>query len=295
MIPVAKHVLCLTQGASAIRLRDGCIEVSGETPLQIPAAEVGAIVVDHPRVTVTRSAITAVVASGGSVIWTDSRHMPSAATFSLVGTATQTERIARQIALSVPSRKRIWQRIIQAKIAGQAFVLGQLTGSNQQLDRLVPKVLSGDRTGRESVAAKRYWQALMGTAFRRGSVSVPNAFLNYGYAVLRAEVGKRICAAGLHPGVPVHHHNRYDPMPLASDLMEVLRPAVDSLVVSHLKMASPAGLIRSDRIRLLKALLIDEVDGLGMNLPTAAAGVVAAYVAAVDNGLAHFIVPPWPQ
>ena len=38
-------------------------------------------------------------------------------------------------------------------------------------------------------------------------------------------------AAGLHPSLGVHHHNRYDAMCLVDDLMEPFRPAVDYAVV----------------------------------------------------------------
>ena len=58
-----------------------------------------------------------------------------------------------------------------------------------------------------------------------------NILLNYGYAVLRAIVARAIFAAGLHPSLGIHHHNRYDAFCLADDLMEPFRPTVDHAVV----------------------------------------------------------------
>src|SRR5262249_44538167 len=39
-----------------------------------------------------------------------------------------------------------------------------------------------------------------------------------------------ICAAGLHPSLGLHHHNRYNAFCLADDLMEPFRPTVDARV-----------------------------------------------------------------
>jgi CRISPR-associated protein Cas1 len=60
-----------------------------------------------------------------------------------------------------------------------------------------------------------------------------NQLLNYGYAVLRAIVARAICAAGLHPCLGIHHHNRYDAYCLADDLMEPFRPTVDHAVAEY--------------------------------------------------------------
>ena len=58
----------------------------------------------------------------------------------------------------------------------------------------------------------------------------PNAFLNYGYAVLRAMTARAIMVAGLLPTWGVHHRNQYNAYCLADDLMEPFRPTVDLIV-----------------------------------------------------------------
>ena len=45
--------------------------------------------------------------------------------------------------------------------------------------------------------------------------------------------GRAICAAGLHPSLGLHHHNRANPFCLADDLMEPFRPTVDKAVVEY--------------------------------------------------------------
>lgn len=57
-----------------------------------------------------------------------------------------------------------------------------------------------------------------------------NAFLNYGYAILRASTARAIVSAGLNPALGIQHANRSNPYGLADDLMEPLRPLVDRRV-----------------------------------------------------------------
>ena len=45
--------------------------------------------------------------------------------------------------------------------------------------------------------------------------------------MLRALVARHVMAAGLHPGIPLHHANAGNPMRLVDDLMEPFRPLVD--------------------------------------------------------------------
>ena len=57
-----------------------------------------------------------------------------------------------------------------------------------------------------------------------------NAFLNYGYAIVRACTARALVGAGLNPALGIQHANRGNPFCLADDLMEPLRPLVDRRV-----------------------------------------------------------------
>jgi CRISPR-associated protein Cas1 len=147
----------------------------------------------------------------------------------------QTRRFAAQVRAPLPMRKRLWQQLIRAKIRAQAAALEELYGTDHGLAALVPKVRSGDPANVEARAARRYWAHLFDDhRFRRNPDNEDeNLLLNYGYAVLRAIVGRAVCAAGLHPSIGLHHHNRSNPFCLADDLMEPFRPKVDRAVVEY--------------------------------------------------------------
>ena len=82
--------------------------------------------------------------------------------------STQTERFARQAALSLPARKRAWQQIVQAKLRAQGRLLEEITGSDRGLGLMAGKVRSGDPDNLEAQAARIYWQALLGKRRLRG-------------------------------------------------------------------------------------------------------------------------------
>jgi CRISPR-associated protein Cas1 len=122
---------------------------------------------------------------------------------------------------------------VKSKIRAQGLLLLELYGKDRGLRALAKKVKSGDVENLEGQASRRYWPALFNDPDfqRRRDAEDQNRFLNYGYAILRAIVARGICAAGLHPSLGIHHHNRYDAFCLADDLMEPFRAIVDRAVV----------------------------------------------------------------
>jgi CRISPR-associated protein Cas1 len=176
----------------------------------------------------------------------------------VTGHSVQTERFAAQADAPAPVRKRLWKQVVRCKILAQADLLQRLRGDDQGLTAVSRSVRSGDPSNREAVASRRYWSALFDDPGFRRRFDAPDAnrLLNYGYAVLRAVVGRAICAAGLHPSLGLHHHNRYNPFCLADDLMEPYRPLIDSAVVEHVGCyGTDAPLDRVGKQALLEAIL----------------------------------------
>ena len=127
-------------------------------------------------------------------------------------------------------------------------------------------VRSGDPTNCEGQAARCYWTALLGDDFRRDREGLPpNGVLNYGYSVMRAAIARAICGAGLHPALGLHHHNRNNAFCLADDLVEVLRPRVDAVVIRLL--AEGGGVVDKPAKKALLELLAEEVTVGGQSGP----------------------------
>jgi len=234
------------------------IESAGREDTRIPLGEVGAVVISNPAVVVTHPALAEMAGARVMLVVCDGRHMPVGMVMPLEANFVQGERIARQAGVSLPTRKRLWQALVRAKIRAQARVLREVRGDDEGLLELVRRVRSGDPDNVEGQASRRYWPALFGDArFRRDPMGEDqNRLLNYGYAVLRGIVARAVCGAGLHPSLGLHHHNRYDAFRLADDLMEPLRPVVDRAVARHCGKRGPtAPLDREAKAALVGALM----------------------------------------
>lgn len=203
--------------------------------VSMPLADLAVILVAHPQVTFTQAVLSGLVGAGGVFVACDGRNLPVGMMLPLAAHHTQAERFAAQARAPVPVRKRLWRQIVCAKIAAQAALLRELEGNDHGLGVLAKLVRSGDPSNIEARAARRYWPRVFAdSAFRRHRENEDqNILLNYGYAVLRAIVARAICAAGLHPSLGLHHHNRYNAYCLADDLMEPYRPAVDRAVAEY--------------------------------------------------------------
>jgi CRISP-associated protein Cas1 len=222
----------LGQAHLCLRYRQLIIERDGMPDASVPMDEIAVVILCSRRVTVTVAALDGLTSSGATIVVCDERSLPSGMMLPLAGHFQQTQRMRAQAVAPLPLQKRIWQEIVRAKVESQGSLLAGFRGDDAGLMAMSKRVRSGDPDNIEAQAAQRYWPALFADPDfrRRFDAANENALLNYGYAVLRAAVGRAICAAGLHPSIGVHHHGRNNPFCLADDLMEPYRPVIDGVV-----------------------------------------------------------------
>lgn len=194
----------------------------------LPIEDLGVVIVDDARAMYTQAVFIELLAAGATVMVTGRDHLPAGMMLPLDAHHVQTERHRAQIEAKEPVKKRVWQALVQSKIAQQGAVLEYFTGSHGGLAPMAGRVRSGDPDNLEAQAAQRYWPRLFGADFRRDrNRDGINALLNYGYAVVRAAAARAVVASGLIPSLGVFHHNRSNPFCLADDLFEPYRPYVD--------------------------------------------------------------------
>jgi len=240
---MTNRILDFSQSPARLRARLAQLIVQRDdhAELSIPLADLAVLVVSHPQVSYTQAVLSGLAEAGGAFVACNRRMLPVGMFLPLVGHHAQAERFAAQARVSVPTCKRLWREVVRAKIQAQADTLEQLHGTEFGLRVLVGQVRSGDPSNVEARASRRYWPRLFADLdFRRHRENEDqNMLLNYGYAVLRAIVARAICAAGLHPSLGIHHHNRYDGYCLADDLMEPFRPTVDRAVAEYVATHDP--------------------------------------------------------
>lgn len=203
---------------------------------RIALDDVGAVIAHAHGLTWSNTVFTRLAERAVPVVLCAANHAPVACVWPLEGNHVQGARLNAQVDASRPLAKRLWKRIVVAKIRMQGAILDSVGAEAGAFDTLARKVRSGDPDNVEAQAARRYWPLLMGSDFRRETGGGgANALLNYGYTVLRAMVCRGICAAGLHPAIGLHHANRGNAFALADDLMEPYRPLVDRMVYNLLE------------------------------------------------------------
>ena len=205
----------------------------------IPVEDIGVVVLDHRRITITSGALDALLENNCAVITCNAQGHPVGLLLPLSGNTLQSERFREQIDSSLPLRKQLWQQTIKQKIANQAAVLRSVTGNDEKCMQVwAEQVRSGDPDNIEARAAAHYWQHLFPQLphfVRSREGEPPNNLLNYGYAILRAVVARALVGSGLLPTLGIHHHNRYNAYCLADDIMEPYRPYVDRLVLNIIR------------------------------------------------------------
>ena len=220
---------------SRLTLKNGqlvCTCISDDTDVKTaPVEDIGIVIVENQRATLSVPLISALAANNASVVFCDSHFMPSSVTMSLCSNATQSEMLKAQVSATEATNNRLWKQIIEAKIKNQASLLGKLGKDSNVLKPYYSNVKSGDADNREGIAARLYWKELFGSDFsRERDGGAPNNMLNYGYSILRTAVVRALLGSGLNLGFGIFHRNKYNPMPLADDVMEPFRPFVDEIV-----------------------------------------------------------------
>ena len=207
------------------------VKRSDEIVGSIPCEDIGMVVVDHSGTTYSHSALTALLKNGATLVVCGRDHLPAGILLPMSTHSTVVWRIKEQLAASRPLQKQLWRQLVQAKIRNQAAVLDPELPARKKLLNMAREVRSGDSANMESQAARVYWKNFLSDEQRfyrdQDGRDGLNSFLNYGYAIIRAEIARAIVAAGLLPAIGLHHRNRGNPFCLADDLIEPFRPLVD--------------------------------------------------------------------
>lgn len=260
----------------------------------LPIEDIGYLLLENDRITLTLPLIRYCLEQNVGVIVCDDRHLPLGSLIPLSGHEQTGKRVRLQAEPSKPLIKQLWRRVVISKINNQAdLVRCRDAACARTLKEIAREVLSGDNTNREGVAARQYWSGLLGPDFIRDREGAfPNDLLNYGYAILRAITARAIVGSGLSPEIGLFHHNQYNALPLADDLMEPYRPFVDEIVLSL--MVSGSSTLDKDERGLLKQVSCTEVSigGLVRPVQLAMSMTTASLAKCYEQGKADKLLLP---
>lgn len=199
----------------------------------IPVEDIAILIVESQRVNLTSYLLRFLNQNDVAVVFCDEKHLPASILYPISGHHRSVQILDLQIKASEPFRKRIWQKVIQAKVKNQADCLTSLNNKGaKKISALVSKVKSGDPKNIEALAARIYWASIFDgdKFFRRGNEDRRNILLNFGYSLLRSTIARAAIVSGLFPALGVHHASNMNAFNLVDDFIEPFRPQVDAIV-----------------------------------------------------------------
>jgi CRISPR-associated protein Cas1 len=193
--------------------------------------------------------------AGTLLLVLDRRHLPVGMLLPVAPQHRSAEAAIAQAKATQGLKNALWKRIVAAKIRNQAAVLSSFAvRDSRALEAMVARIRPGDPDGVEARAARIYFQA---QSLRRDDDADPrNAYLNYGYAVLRAAVARSLALHGLMLPLGIWHQGIMNPANLADDMLEPWRPVVDKALLTRLRLGPiETPLSRDDREAIVRLLL----------------------------------------
>lgn len=244
-----------------------CEQEGGEVNLALE--DIASVLLESPQITLTSALISACAEENIAIITCDETHTPNGLLTSFLPHSRQAGMLRAQIAWTKPFAKRLWQRVVQQKITNQAATLTLCGVAHARLTKLVAEVDSGDSKNCEAQAARLYFNLLFDgvnhDAFKRHGDALPNAALNYGYAIVRAAIARELVQFGFIPALGIHHCSELNAFNLADDLIEPFRPFVDAYVrlngIGHQIDTIEQGLQLAERASLVQTLQLACVVG----------------------------------
>lgn len=288
---MSSHRILLLEGSRYLAIDTGRLVIRGNDGAEshVLPVDIAVLIIDHPAVTITSSALKALAAAGCVILLTDDKHIPLAETLPLGACTRVVRRLRQQLALEQnETSARLWRDLVVARIESEARVLRVLGRAGAlYLERMACKVGLGDASNHEAQAAKHYWKHLWPDGFRRvkqGAEDGFNARLNYGYAIVRSLIARSLVAAGMQPAIGIGHHSEENAFNLADDFVEAYRFVVEQHVAEELDQDPAAPFDAQARVAVAACATRDvRLNGQVFRLPAAVEQTVESFARLLDS------------
>ena len=178
--------------------------------------------------------ISKLLDKGVTIFFTDKKHAPYASIGLIFGSFDASSRINFQFKWNRKRKESLVQKIIENKIHNQEHLLLSLNMCHSNcLTKYLEAYEGLDKNNVEGVVAKQYFRFLFGKDFCRDDNCVINQKLNYGYALLAAEISRLIVSKGYVTQIGIKHKSSTNKFNLTYDFIEPFRPFVDEYVCDN--------------------------------------------------------------
>lgn len=211
--------------------------IKNEEEILIPISDIHSLLLDNYKILLSVQLINALAKANVNVVLCDVDHLPVTMLNPLFGNSTAPKSLREQLSWNKINKSILHQQIIKRKINHQKKLLEYIDKNIIEiniLEKYENEVEISDKTNREGLSAKMYFQGLFGKEFKRFDEDIINAGLNYGYAILRSQVSKTLIAKGLNTTLGIFHKGPNNNFNLSDDIMEPFRPIIDIWVFKNL-------------------------------------------------------------
>lgn len=251
------------------------LENSDKT-MDYPLEDINSVMIENLNTTISTYTLSQFSVNGILVYICNQNHLPCGVVLPFCEHYQTLSQYEHQTKLSKPVQKQIWQSIIKNKIKNQNDVLN-CCGKFDILKSFYENVSSGDKNNDEAKASLIYFRELFNKGFVRRDNNPINAYLNYGYSIIRGLIARSIVVHGLMPFLGIFHSNNYNQFNLADDLIEVFRPLVDLFV--KFKLSEEMNMSSQVKADIFSILNIDVViDNQKQTVNNAVDMLVESYV-----------------
>lgn len=252
-----------------LHIKEGQLEITTiEGVVLIPIEDLNQIMAHGSNIRLSTMDLSILTQNKVSIMTLDEKYLPTAIVLPFEGHARQSKLMHAQVNTKEDKYLELWIQIIKQKISNQSRALSIMGGGG--VEEVAQYAVSVNQTNvdyNESLAAKEYFKFYHEGLNRRTEDPI-NSRLNYGYAVVRSAIARKLVATGFHPTFGIHHENQLNTFNLADDLIEPYRAIVD--LVAHENIGSNIQLNKSER-RELSHVLFNAcmVDGVKVNVMSA--------------------------
>lgn len=242
----------------SLRLDNLSVRKNNEDYL-IPLVDIETVILEGNRTVITSKILSAFSKYHIALVVCDDKYLPTGMYLGKGQYYRSAKRAMWQAQWKDIDKQLVWKEIVYQKILNQIQVLQNVdielnSERSQILIDYLENIMIGDSTNREGHAAKVYFNSLFGNGFSRRDTSFVNFCLDYGYAIVRAQMARSVSALGLIPELGVFHKNEYNSYNLADDLMEPFRPIVDYLIITNILKKSEKHLTYDIRLQIIDFL-----------------------------------------
>lgn len=241
-----------------LRLKLDNLEISKEGEIfTIPLSDIDSILLEGDQTIITSRILAKLAAHHIELIVCDNKFLPAGVFLGMGQYYRSAKRAIWQSQWTEELKDIAWTHIVYQKISNQIEFSKFLDVEPERINNmesLRDELVVGDKTNREGHVAKVYFNSIYGGGFTREDDSLPNACMNYGYSIIRAQIARSVTSLGLLPMLGVFHKNEYNSFNLVDDLMEPFRPLMDYYLYTNVLNSKEKYLTYDLRIKIINFL-----------------------------------------